>query len=144
MSQNMRVLVGDDDINDRFFLKWGFQQISPSVRLDFARTGDEIIQHLEDASQPTPALLIIDSMMPRRDGFAVLQWLRARRKFRLLPIVMLSSLPYDKNEYRARALGVSEYVGKPNDLDELKALVRRWNQKYLDPVLLQPPDTEPS
>ena len=132
MSQDIRVLVGDDDVNDRFFLKWGFQQISPSVRLDFARTGEEVIQHLGDTSQPKPALLIIDSMMPGRDGFAVLQWLRAKREFRLLPIVMLSGLPYDKNEVQARALGVSEYVGKPNDLDELKALIQRWQQKYLN------------
>jgi DNA-binding response OmpR family regulator len=143
MSQNIRVLVGDDDVNDRYFLEWGFKQTSPSVRLVFARTGDEVIQHLEDSSKLKPALLIIDSMMPCRDGFAVLQWLRARREFRLLPIVMLSGLPYDKNEYRARALGVSEYVGKPHDLDELKALIQRWKQKYLDPVMLQPPDTEP-
>jgi DNA-binding response OmpR family regulator len=132
MSQNIRVLVGDDDVNDRFFLKWGFQQITPSVRLDFARTGEEVIQHLEDSSQPKPVLLIIDSMMPGRDGFAVLQWLRERREFRLLPIVMLSGLPYDKNEHQALALGVSEYVGKPHDLDELKVLIQRWKQKYLN------------
>ena len=94
-------------------------------------TGEEVIQHLENTSQPKPALLIIDSMMPGRDGFAVLQWLRARREFSLLPIVMLSGLPYDKNEHQARALGVSEYVGKPHDLDELKLLIERWNQKYL-------------
>jgi DNA-binding response OmpR family regulator len=132
MSQNIRVLVGDDDVNDRFFLKWGFQQITPSVRLDFARTGEEVIQHLEDNSQPKPALLIIDSMMPGRDGFAVLQWLQARMEFRLLPIVMLSGLLYEKNEVQARALGVSEYVGKPHELDELKVLIERWKQKYLN------------
>jgi DNA-binding response OmpR family regulator len=131
MSQNIRVLVGDDDVNDRFFLKWGFQQITPSVRLDFARTGEEVIQHLEDNSLPKPALLIIDSMMPGRDGFAVLQWVRERREFRLLPVVMLSGLPYEKNELQARALGVSEYAGKPHDLDELQVLIQRWQQKYL-------------
>jgi len=140
MSQDIRVLVGDDDVNDRFFLEWGFKQTSPSVRLDFARTGEEVIQNLEDTSLPKPALLIIDSMMPGRDGFAVLQWLRARKEFRLLPIIMLSGQPYDKNELQARALGVSEYIGKPHDLDELKALVQSWTQKYLTPINLQPPN----
>ena len=132
MSQNIRVLVGDDDVNDRFFLEWGFKQTSPYVRLDFARTGDEVIQHLEDSSRPKPALLIIDSMMPCRDGFAVLQWLRAKQEFSLLPVVMLSGQPYDKNEALAQRLGVSEYAGKPHDLDELKALIESWKQKYLD------------
>jgi DNA-binding response OmpR family regulator len=142
MRQVIRVLVGDDDVNDRFFLQWGFKQTSPDVQLDFARTGEEVIRYLYDSSQPKPALLIIDSMMPGRDGFAVLNWLRSKNQFRLLPVVMLSGLPYDQNELRARALGVSEYVGKPDDLDELKALVQRWNQKYLDPLKLQKDPTE--
>jgi DNA-binding response OmpR family regulator len=137
MSQDIRVLVGDDDVNDRFFLQWGFKQASPDVQLDFARTGEEVIRYLDDSSRPKPALLIIDSMMPGRDGFAVLNWLRSKNQFRLLPVVMLSGLPYDQNELRARALGVSEYVGKPVDLDELKALVQHWNQKYLVPAKLQ-------
>jgi CheY-like chemotaxis protein len=138
MSQDIRVLVGDDDVNDRFFLEWGFKEVCPYVHVEFARTGDDIIHYLEDSSRPKPSLLIIDSLMPRRDGFSVLQWLRTEKDFGQFPIVMLSGQPYDKNEARARALGVSEYVGKPHDLDELKALVQRWKQQYLDPIRLPP------
>jgi DNA-binding response OmpR family regulator len=138
MNQDIRVLIGDDDINDRFFLEWGFKETAPFIRLDFARTGEEIIRHLEDTSRPVPSLLIIDSMMPGLDGFTVLQRLRAKRELWQLPIVMLSGLPYDKNQERARALGVTEYVGKPHDLDDLKALVQNWKQRYLDPIRLQP------
>lgn len=138
MTQDIRVLVGDDDVNDRFFLEWGFKEVCPYVRMDFARTGDAVIQFLEDTSLPKPSLLIIDSMMPRRDGFAVLEWLTTRKEFEHLPIVMFSGQPYDKTESRARALGVRAYVGKPHDLDELKGLVHSWKQKYLDPIKLQP------
>jgi CheY-like chemotaxis protein len=138
MTQDIRVLVGDDDVNDRFFLEWGFKESAPFVRLDFARTGEEIIRHLEDTSRPVPSLLIIDSMMPGLDGFTVLQRLRTKRGLWQLPIIMLSGLPYDKNQERARALGVTEYVGKPHDLDDLKALVQSWKQKYLAPISLQP------
>jgi len=132
------VLVGDDDVNDRFFLEWGFKEVCPFVRLEFARTGDDVIQLLEDGTRPKPSLLLIDSMMPRRNGFAVLEWLRMRKEFEHLPVVMFSGQPYVKNEERARALGVRDYVGKPHDLDELKALVHAWKQKYLDPIKLQP------
>jgi len=138
MTQDIRVLVGDDDVNDRFFLEWGFKETAPFVRLDFARTGEEIIRHLEETPRPAPSLLILDSLMPGLDGFAVLQRLRSKKGLWQLPIVMLSGLPYDKNGDRARALGVTEYVGKPHDLDDLKALVQSWKQKYLDPIKLQP------
>src|ERR1041385_5091443 len=142
MTQSIRVLVCDDDVNDRFFLEWGFKEVCPYVHLDFARTGDDVIQRLEDTTGPKPSLLIIDSMMPRRDGFSVLAWLRAKSDFDQLPIIMLSGQPYDKNEARARELGVRAYLGKPHDLDELKALVRDWKQKYLDPIRIQPSDAE--
>lgn len=138
MTQDIRVLVGDDDINDRFFLEWGFKEVCPYARLDFTRSGDEVIQFLEDNSRAKPSLLLIDSMMPRRDGFAVLEWLRTKREFEHLPVVMFSGQPFDKNEARARALGVRSYIGKPHDLDDLKALVQNWKQKYLDPIRLQP------
>jgi DNA-binding response OmpR family regulator len=137
MSRDIRVLVGDDDVNDRYFLEWGFKETSPWVHLDFARSGEEVIQYLEDNSRPRPSLLIIDSMMPRRDGFAVLAWLRSRTEFEHLPVVMLSGQPFEKNEARARELGVREYVGKPHDLEELKALVESWRQKYLKPAPLE-------
>jgi len=138
MSQDIRVLVGDDDVNDRYFLEWGFKQICPYVRLDMARTGDDVIRYLQDSSRPKPSLLIIDSMMPHRDGFAVLEWLRTRSEFYQLPVVMLSGQPYDRNEARARDYCVRAYIGKPRDLDELKALVQSWKQKYLEPIKLLP------
>ena len=102
MSQEIRVLVGDDDVNDRFFLEWGFKQTSPSVRLDFARTGEEVIENLEDNSRPKPALLIIDSMMPGRAG--------RRDRFLLeVPIIICSSTPVRIEEELAREFGATEY-----------------------------------
>ncbi len=139
MSLNIRVLVGDDDVNDRFFLEWGFKEVCPYVHVDFARTGEDVIQLLEDDSKPKPSLLIIDSMMPRQDGFAVLEWLRVKKEFDHLPVIMWSGQPYEKNEARARELRVSTYVGKPHDLEELKVLVQTWKHKYLDPIKLLPP-----
>lgn len=137
MSQDIRVLVGDDDVNDRFFLEWGFREVCPYVRLDFARSGEEVVEYLADSSRPRPSLLIIDSMMPKKDGFSVLAWLRTRKELEQLPVVMLSGLPHEK--YDARALGVRAYIRKPHDLEELKALVQGWKQKYLDPIRLEPP-----
>ena len=131
-------MVGDDDVNDRYFLEWGFKQVCPYVRLEIARTGDDVIQYLQDNPRPKPSLLIIDSMMPHRDGFAVLEWLRTRSEFYQLPVIMLSGQPYDRNEARARDYRVRAYIGKPRDLDELKALVQSWKQKYLEPIKLLP------
>jgi len=95
MSQDIRVLVGDDDVNDRF--SWsGVQAVCPNVRMDFARDGESVIEYLQDNSHPKPSFLILDSMMPRVDGFAVMVWLQGKREFDHLPVVMLRQCVPDK------------------------------------------------
>jgi chemosensory pili system protein ChpA (sensor histidine kinase/response regulator) len=133
MSEEIRVLVGDDDVMDRVYTGWGFKKWCPQIRVDFARTGEDVIRYLEDKSHPKPALVILDSMEPRVDGFAVVAWIRTQKDLEETPIVMWSGRVDEKNVARARGLGVKDYVGKPNDPTELKQLIRNWKRSYLTP-----------
>jgi len=131
MSDELRVLVGDDDVIDRVYVGWGFKKWCPDIRVDFARSGEEVIRYLEDKTHQKPALVILDSMEPKVDGFAVVTWMRTRQDLEQTPVVMWSGRIYEKNAARAHGLGVKEYVGKPHDPDELARLIERWRQSYL-------------
>jgi DNA-binding response OmpR family regulator len=133
MSHEMRVLVGDDDVNDRVLVGWAFKKLCPHVRVDFVRSGEEAIRYLEDKSHPRPALVILDSMEPAMDGFDVVTWLRAHEDLAETPVVMWSGLTHEKNAARARGLGVKEYVTKPQASEELANLIRTWRRSYLTP-----------
>lgn len=134
MSHEIRVLVGDDEVNDRVLVGWAFQKLCPHVRVDFVRSGEEAIRYLEDKSHPKPALVILDSMEPAMDGFEVVTWLRAHEELAQTPVVMWSGHVHEKNAARARGLGVKEYVGKPYAQDELANLIRTWRRSYLTPT----------
>jgi DNA-binding response OmpR family regulator len=131
MSQEVRVLVGDDDVMDRVFVGWGFKKWCPEIRVDFARNGEEVIRYLEDKSHPKPALIILDSMEPKVDGFSVVTWLRTRKDLEETQVVMWSGTIYEQNVARARGLGVKEYVGKPHSPDELGEIIQNWKRAYL-------------
>ena len=131
MSEALRVLVGDDDVIDRVFVGWGFKKWCPDIRVDFARSGEDVIRYLEDKSHPKPTLVILDSMEPKVDGFAVVTWMRTRKDLEQTPVVMWSGQVYEKNAARAHGLGVKEYVGKPHDPDGLAKLIEHWTQSYL-------------
>ena len=133
MSHEIRVLVGDDEVNDRILAGWAFKKLCPHVRVDFVRSGEEAIRYLEDKSHPRPALVILDSMELEIDGFEVVTWLRAHEEVAETPVVMWSGQVYEKNAARARGLGVKEYVSKPHDPDELANLIRSWRRSYLTP-----------
>jgi chemosensory pili system protein ChpA (sensor histidine kinase/response regulator) len=133
MSHEIRVLVGDDEVNDRVLVGWAFNKLCPHVRVDFVRSGEEAIHYLEDKSHPKPALVILDSLEISMDGFEVVTWIRAHEDLAETPVVMWSGQVHEKNAARARGLGVKEYVGKPHDPEELANLIRTWRRSYLTP-----------
>jgi CheY-like chemotaxis protein len=151
MSHEIRVLVGDDDVNDRVLVGWAFKKLCPHVRVDFVRSGEEAIHYLEDKSHPRPALVILDSMEPGMNGFEVVTWIRADNDLQQTPVIMWSGQVQEKNAARARGLGVKEYVSKPHDPDDLAKLIRSWRRSYLTPSnfganpenqTVQEPDTQ--
>jgi DNA-binding response OmpR family regulator len=81
------------------------------VRVLTAVDGEEAIAMLEDAR---PDLILLDILMPKKDGFAVLEHLqKAKRK---IPVVMLTNLDSAEQENRCRSLGVQDFMVK-SELD---------------------------
>jgi len=77
---------------------------------------------LVDATQP--ACLILDLMMPRRDGFSVLRELRADGRIARLPVVVVTAIFGLSERMYATELGAADYVTKPFELDDLVQRVR--------------------
>lgn len=73
----------------------------------------------------TPALVLLDIKMPRLDGIEVLQRLRADRRTRVLPVVMLTTSTEDVDLVRAYESGANAYVRKPVSLAQFQEAVRQ-------------------
>jgi putative two-component system response regulator len=78
---------------------------------------------VELAREHLPRLILLDLMMPEMNGWQVVAALQASPLTRAIPILLLSARR--DTELMANALGVSAYLEKPFDLDELLARVRR-------------------
>jgi DNA-binding response OmpR family regulator len=59
-------------------------------------------------------LLLLDIIMPRMDGFTLLEMLKKAGKFNTLPVLVLSNLGQEEDIQKARALGVTDYLVKAN------------------------------
>jgi signal transduction histidine kinase/DNA-binding response OmpR family regulator/HPt (histidine-containing phosphotransfer) domain-containing protein len=111
--QGLRVLVVDDNETNRFILQeitnvWGMK---PAV----ASSVDEAIATLEKAKssgQPME-LVLTDMYMPRRDGFSLIEWLRAQPAYADVKIMILSSGPTAEHRARAKEMQVASYLTKP-------------------------------
>lgn len=81
-----------------------------------AKDGVDAIAKLEDV---TPDIMLLDIEMPRMDGFEVATLVRHNPRIKNLPIIMITSRTGEKHRERAFQIGVSCYMGKPFQEQEL-------------------------
>src|SRR6266513_238929 len=86
-----------------------------------AHDGDEAMRDVDDLS---PSVMVLDLMMPRRDGFSVLRELRAAGRIGNLPVIVVTAIFGLSERLYATELGAADYVTKPFELDELLERVR--------------------
>src|SRR5579862_2447101 len=113
----MRILLIEDDEMIADMIKAGMEEAHFSV--DVAYDG---VTGLELAKQDLYALLILDVMLPRLDGWSVCEQLRAQRN--QVPILMLTARDAVLDRIYGLELGADDYLPKPFDFGELLARVR--------------------
>jgi len=86
-----------------------------------AHDGDEAMRDVDDLS---PAVMVLDLMMPKRDGFSVLRELRADGRISHLPVIVVTAIFGMSERLYATELGAADYVTKPFELDDLVNRVR--------------------
>src|SRR5205814_924199 len=86
-----------------------------------AHDGDEAMRDVDDLS---PSVMVLDLMMPKRDGFSVLRELRADGRISHLPVIVVTAIFGMSERLYATELGAADYVTKPFELDDLITRVR--------------------
>ncbi|MGA9524487.1 MAG: response regulator [Myxococcaceae bacterium] len=125
-----RILVIDDDEHTRNLLRDLCEQTG--YRVDVACDGAEAVEKID---RDLPDLVLLDLMMPRKDGFAVLKELREGDRTKELPVIVLTAIGDMDGKIRGMELGADDYVTKPFKLIELQTrinsaiLVREYRRK---------------
>ena len=118
-----RILVIDDDINICELIKVYFQ--GEGYEVDTARDGVDGINAFKKSE---PDIVLLDLMMPRKDGMEVCREIRAVSN---KPIILISAKADVFDKVLGLELGADDYVVKPFDMKELaariKAVLRRCN-----------------
>lgn len=123
------VLVVDDDESDRIALARGFRQAGFRCDLSIANDGDEALEFLQSKSNDKPLLVLLDLNMPRMDGFALLEAIRADPSIRTTVVFVLSSSDHADDIERAYRTGITGYLVKGQshrEFEDLAALLERY------------------
>jgi CheY-like chemotaxis protein len=119
MAKSANILIVDDDPDIREAAKIILE--TQPYKLTFASNGEECLGQVKKS---TPDLILLDLLMPQKDGFEVIKELRAYHSYPRIPILILTAVRKEAGDRRYEletglSMDVDDYVEKPiqpNDL----------------------------
>jgi two-component system, OmpR family, alkaline phosphatase synthesis response regulator PhoP len=115
------VLVVDDEPNIALSLEYLMKGQGFDVRV--ARDGDAALEALSDR---LPDVMLLDVMLPKRDGYEICQTVRANPDWKGVRIIMLTARGRAIEQEKGLALGADDYITKPFSTREVIERVRQY------------------
>jgi DNA-binding response OmpR family regulator len=118
MSIKKKILLGEDD-----------KFISRAYNIALTKAGFEVtlavdgLETLKELRDNRPDLLLLDIIMPKKNGFEVLEEMENDNNLKAIPVIVLSNLSQESDVTRCRKLGAVDYIVKSNF--SMKSLITR-------------------
>ena len=127
--KNARILIIEDDVallkfyQDRFKAE-GFTNVETAIY------GEEGIEKIEAHK---PDLILLDLILPRTNGFSVLEKVKQRKDTADIPVLVTTNLAHDEDRERALSLKANEYLVKSDyDPDQIVKKVKEYLKRYFE------------
>jgi DNA-binding response OmpR family regulator len=124
MSERKLIVIAEDEADAAALLEYHLKR--SGYRTAIASDG---LAALNESFAQRPALILLDLMMPKLDGFQVCRMLKTSPLTKSIPVIIVSALDAAENKLRGFGQGADDYMAKPYEMSELltrvNALVAR-------------------
>ena len=120
--KNKKVLIADDDIRNIYSLTNVLEE--EGLHCLTAENGKVAVQIL--STHQDIDIVLMDVMMPEMDGYDATKEIRSHSKFAKLPIIALTAKAMKGDREKCLAAGMSDYISKPVNVEQLLSLMRVW------------------
>ena len=133
-SSPMKIVLVDDDEDDRMFFADALQEIEIETELSEFHNGQEILDYLSGPKAERPHLIFLDLNMPVMDGFQCLREIRKNPDLKDLVVAIYSTSSSERDIEETFVNGANIYINKPNKFEELKKTIgqvvkRNWQYR---------------
>jgi CheY-like chemotaxis protein len=123
--KNKKVLIVDDDIRNIYSLTNVLEE--EGIECITAENGLVALKALE--KNLNPDIILMDVMMPEMDGYEATKEIRKMEKYGKIPIIALTAKAMKGDREKCLQVGMSDYVSKPVNIEQLLSLMRVWLYK---------------
>ena len=139
MTASRAILLVEDNPDDLFLMKRALRSARIVNPLIVVETGQEAMDYLAGTerfadrdSYPIPAAVFIDLKLPLVFGHEVLAWIRRRKEFESLVVIVLTSSNAASDLNRCYSLGANSYLIKPPTAEQLEARAKAFKWQWLE------------
>jgi DNA-binding response OmpR family regulator len=125
------ILLVKDSEDDVLFIRRALKLTGANLSHQIAPDGQVAIDYMSGAGEyadrkkfPLPVMVLLDLKLPRVLGLDVLKWIRARREFGNIPVIIMTASGERADWERGYRLGANSYMIKPSSIDELMGLAK--------------------
>jgi CheY-like chemotaxis protein len=127
----LQILLVDDNEDDIIIVQEAFAEVGNAKIMHTVLDGEDALMYLrcEGPYQGAckPGLILLDINMPKKNGFEVMQAMKADPHLRSIPIIMLTMSDREEDILRSYTYGASSYIRKPVDLDQFHAVIKQFD-----------------
>jgi two-component system response regulator len=138
MSDDVEILLVEDNPNDVELMLHVFKSNRISSRIRIVRDGSEALEFIQCtgayASRKMcdgPKLILLDLKLPKVDGLEVLRQVKSDPRTCAIPVVVLTSSHQDRDMVESYKLGVNSYLCKPVDFEQFTEAARMLGMYWL-------------
>jgi CheY-like chemotaxis protein len=147
-SSKKYIVLAEDNAADVFLVREALAEQDLVCELHVINDGAEALAFIDeidrDSERLCPALLLVDLHLPKYDGDAILEHVRASERCAQTPVIVLSSSESPQDRATAKEYGALHYFRKPSSLDqfmELGKVVRKVLDGSMNPERAKREDT---
>lgn len=146
MNQMIDILLVEDNPDDVELTLEALSQTKLANRVAVVEDGVEAMAYLKREGKyaetaTRPSLILLDLNMPRKDGRAVLEEIKADSELSTIPVVILTTSKAEEDIVRSYQLHCNCYISKPVDLTQFMKVVRAIDDFWFAIVSLPPSRT---
>ena len=129
-SQPMEILLVEDNEDDILLEQEAIEDAKLVNLMYVVRDGEEALAYLrrqgEYQNARIPGLILLDINMPRKNGFEVLNEMKADSALRHIPVIMLTTSDNEADVVKSYAKGACSFITKPMDFDKFGEVVKQF------------------